>query len=131
MNDKSHACDCPADMPTQLCVRYCIGECDGPSDTTINLTPSELESELSVGVPSALAHAETVGERLKRVYPEHYTRIITEMNRQNGSEHTARQLSSPYAEWTSSDCVLHGAFLWSNSQEGRSFWAKLAERERS
>lgn len=76
-------------------------------------------------------YAETVGERLKRLYPEHYVTIITEMNRQNGPEHAARQLSCPSVGWTTSGCVLQGAFLWGNSQEGYRFWAKLAERERS
>jgi len=43
------------------------------------------------------AHAttpETVGEKLKRVYPEHYVTIITIMNKQNGSKHTVDTLSS-------------------------------------
>jgi len=68
---------------------------------------------------------ETVGDRLKRLYPEHYVRIITLMNEDAGARETARTLSStrPY--------TLSIAFVWYHTTEGWDFWAKLAERERS
>ena len=148
--------------------------------TPLASTPSELESELSAGVPSSLAkHAhtshprvvlaacklqdllrsvsrdaaesvllghittfiitdtstgpkrvtpspETVGERLKRIYPEHYVIIITEMNRINGSERTARWLGQQAI-----DGQLRRCFIWERSQQGYDFWANLAKREGS
>ncbi len=104
-----------------------------PDDKSHAATPlasaiSELESELSAGVPSSLAspHAETVGERLKRIYPEHYVIIITEMNRINGSERTARWLGQQAI-----DGQLRRCFIWERSQQGYDFWANLAKREGS
>ncbi len=96
------------------------------NDTPIASTISELESELSLGVPSSLAtpHAETVGERLKRIYPEHYVTIITEMNRVDGPERTAQILNNHNYEGT-----LRRCFIWERSQQGYDFWAILAKRE--
>jgi|SRR6267154_3298110 len=85
-------------------------------------TPSELESEPYDGVPSPLA--ETVSDYLKRVYPEYYVRIITNMNRERGPEVAARLLTSPAVP-----CGLHGAFVWSKSPEGHEFWQAVAQRE--
>jgi len=76
----------------------------------------------AAGSPSLVA--ETVEERLKRIYPEHFVRIITAMNRQNGPEHTVKMLSRK-AEKHELDHI----FLWSDTAEGRDFWAKLSERE--
>src|SRR5882672_8843649 len=98
MNDKANAatpCDCPADMPTQQCIRYCTGECDGLSDTPALATPSELESEFRDGIPSTVeTPAETVEDYLKRIYPEYYVQIITNINAERGPEMTAHLLAS-------------------------------------
>ena len=106
-----------------------------PDDKSHAATPlasaiSELESELSAGVPSSLAspHAETVGERLKRIYPEHYVRIITEATRTNGTEHTARMLGYPSSMYA---VALSAMFIWERSAEGGEFWKALAKREGS
>jgi len=126
MNDKDHVdapCDCPANMPTQQCIRYCTGECDGPSDAPANGTPSELESEFRDGVPSTV---ETVSDYLKRFYPEYYVQIITNINRERGSEVTAHLLTSKAIP-----CELHCAFIWSRSPEGHEFWKVVAQREAS
>ena len=76
--------------------------------------------------------AETVGERLKRIYPEHYVRIITEMNRVNGADRTAKVLSMSLVEYLGDHRVplLISLFIWDRTAEGRGFWAELAERER-
>jgi len=100
MNDKSHAAT--------------------PATATI----SEPKLELSAGVPSSLA--ETVGERLKRIYPEHYVHILSEANRVNGAEHTARILQYHAINYS---CVLSVMFVWERSQQGCDFWADLAQRE--
>ena len=126
MNDKAHVCDCPADMPTQQCIRYCTGECDGPSDTPAYGTPSELESEFRDGIPSAVTqpHAETFGERLKRLYPEYYVQIIINITAERGSEMAVHLLSSKAIT-----SELHCAFIWSRSPEGDAFWRAVAQRE--
>ncbi len=121
--------------------------------------PSELESELSAGVPSSLRDSstdwsedhdidwsnepppprdhyengvpvatrqrpETVGERLKRFYPEHYVTIITRMNERDGPQMTAHRLGR-----TDGGSVLDGAFRWEATPEGYEFWKALAQRE--
>ncbi len=92
--------------------------------TPLTATPSEPKPELSAGMPSSLA--ETVGERLKRIYPEHYVTIITEMNRVDGPERTARLLGRQAV-----DGQLRRCFVWERSQQGYDFWANLAKREGS
>jgi len=92
-----------------------------------NTTPSELESEFRDGIPSTVGPippAETVGERLKRVYPEYYVRIITNINAERGSRMTAHLLTSK-----AEVLELHCAFIWSRSPEGHEFWETLAQRE--
>lgn len=84
-------------------------------------TPSELESEFRNGIPSAV---ETVSDYLKRVYPEYYVQIITNMNMERGSEMTAHLLVSKAMPHE-----LLGAFIWSDSPEGYEFWEALAQRE--
>lgn len=71
---------------------------------------------------------ETVGAKLKRVYPEHYVRIITEANRVNGSEHTATTLGNNAAEYS---IALAAMFIWDRAAEGHEFWCELAEREQT
>lgn len=134
MPNATQPCDCPTNMPAQQCIRYCTGECDGPDDTPASATPSHDNAEPDDGfagavIPSALGPTpETVRQRLKRVYPEHYVRIITEANRQNGSESTATLLGYDAAEYY---CALAALFIWDRAPEGYVFWCELARREQS
>jgi len=73
-------------------------------------------------MPSVVA--ETVGERLKRLYPEYYVQIITNINAERGPEMTAHLLSSP-----AMPNELRCAFIWSRSPEGDAFWRAVAQRE--
>lgn len=89
-------------------------------------TPIASQGHTDVGksaIGSASMVAETVGERLKQVYPEHYVRIITLMNEDAGAEKTAKTLSSTRVY------PLSIAFEWSKTDEGWNFWAKLSKRE--
>ena len=90
----------------------------------------EASAQLATG--SASLVNETVGERLKRLYPEHYIHIITEMYRVNGSRRTAEVLSKTVADYLGDfrGPVLTSLFIWDRTAEGREFWARLAERER-
>src|SRR5712664_3434821 len=89
--------------------------------------PIVAQSHQDVDKPaSGSASVVTVGEHLKRLYPEHYVTIITRMNEQNGSEHTAAMLSSEAVGQE-----LEYIFLWARTTEGHAFWAKLSERERN
>src|SRR6266403_1689503 len=102
-----------------------------------NGTPSEPGGELRDGVPSTVRpHAEdyfdhvealrrqglkqdgmplveTVQDYFKRLYPEYYVQIITNINRERGSGMTARLLSSKAMPHE-----LHCAFSWHRSPEG-------------
>jgi hypothetical protein len=91
-----------------------------------NPTPSELESEFRHGIPSAVTqpHAETVSDYFKRLYPECYVQIITNMNRERGPGATASVLSS-----NALTRELHCAFIWADSPEGDAFWRCVAQRE--
>jgi len=91
-------------------------------------TPSELESEFRDGIPSAVTqpHAETVGDYFKRLYPEYYVQIITNINSERGPKMTAHLLSSKAIT-----SELHCAFIWSRSPEGHEFWKAVAQREAS
>jgi hypothetical protein len=109
--------------------------------TPANGTPSELESEFRDGIPSAVethpveclcstcagfGHAvyETVSDYFKRLYPEYYVQIITNMNRERGPSVTASVLISK-----AQSRELHCAFIWSDSPEGHAFWEAVAQRE--
>ena len=94
--------------------------------TPANPTPSELESEFRDGVPSSVSSAETISDYFKRVYPEYYVQIITNMNKERGPKVTANLLSS---KATTSD--LHDAFIWEDTPEGHEFWVAVAQREAS
>jgi len=90
-------------------------------------TPSELESEFRDGVPSVVGRIpETVSDYFKRVYPEHYVQIITNMNAERGPEPTAHLLSSK-----AMPNELSRAFWWARSPEGDAFWRAVAQREAS
>jgi len=98
-------------------------------------SPSAAQDGETVGksaTSSASLVNETVGERLKLLYPEHYIRIITEMYRVDGSRRTAEVLSKTVADYLGDfrGPVLTSLFLWDRTAEGREFWARLAERER-
>jgi len=92
--------------------------------TPANATPNKLESEFRYGIPSAVAHAETVQDYLKRLYPEYYVQIIANINSERGPNVTAHLLSSP-----AMSRELHCAFIWSDSPEGHEFWKAVAQRE--
>lgn len=102
-------------------------------DKTVASKGSEALSEPVMGnasvvaaAPAVTASQETVGERLKRIYPEYYVRIITESNRVNGSERTAKILSELHnPELPAILCM----FVWDRTLEGHKFWRQLAERE--
>src|SRR5882672_1174352 len=95
-------------------------------------TPSEPNAEPRDGIAGAIAaqavqgHAdpETVQDYFKRLYPEHYVQIITNINRERGATATAHLLSSK-----ASTLELHCAFIWASSPEGDAFWRQLAQRE--
>ena len=113
-----------------------------------NGTPSEPGGELRDGVPSTVRpHAEdyfdhvealrrqglkqdgmplveTVQDYFKRLYPEHYVQIITNINRERGPEMTAHLLSTEAFPHK-----LQCAFIWNRSPEGHKFWKALAKRE--
>ena len=72
------------------------------------------------------APPETIEQHLKRLYPEHYVKIITNSTRDGGPEHTA-QLLGYYARGIYAK-PLEVMFLWDNTPEGRAFWKALAER---
>lgn len=94
-----------------------------------SIAPVASEGHQDVGKSasgSASVVSETVGERLKRVYLEHYVRIIIEMNRTRGAEPTALALGV-----RAGNAELQCAFRWDITPEGHSFWAKLSDRERS
>ncbi len=95
------------------------------TDTSTGPKPKGAPQGVTAPLPST---SETVGERLKRIYPEHYVHIITEANRTNGAEHTARMLGYPSDMY---NIALSAMFSWERSTEGWDFWARLAERERS
>jgi|SRR6267142_4505353 len=89
-------------------------------------TPSELESEFRDGIPSTVeTPAETVEDYLKRIYPEYYVQIITNINAERGPEMTAHLLASN-ARYGNE---LTSAFIWSRSPEGDAFWRAVAQRE--
>lgn len=90
--------------------------------TPANRTPSELESELRDGIPSPLA--ETGSDYFKRVYPEYYVQIITNINAERGPTVTAQLLSSKAMPQE-----LIKAFIWSASPEGDAFWRAVAQME--
>ena len=97
--------------------------------TPADATPSELESEFRYGIPSTVGPipetpAETVGDYFKRLYPEYYVQIITNINSERGPEATAHLLSSK-----ANTRELHCAFIWANSPEGDAFWRAVAQRE--
>lgn len=103
------------------------------STTPLSEASSELESEFADGIPSSVElplrpQVETVGDKLKRLYPEHYVHIITEATRQNGPEHTARMLGYNADHY---HCALATIFLWSRTKEGCDFWIELSQREQS
>jgi len=111
MNDKSHAA-----TPTNATPDQSVSEpCDGISGP-VSGAPA-LTTKLS---------PETVADRLKRIYPEHYVRILSEATRTNGAEHTARMLEYPSNMFA---VALSAMFIWERSAEGEGFWAELAERE--
>ncbi len=89
--------------------------------TPANATPSELESEFRDGIPGAV---ETVSDYFKRVYPEYYVQIITNINHERGPEVTADLLGGRAFE-----CELRCAFIWDDSPEGHEFWRAVAQRE--
>jgi len=90
-----------------------------------NATPSEPRAEPRDGVPSAVDPIpETVSDYFKRLYPEYYVQIITNINRERGPEMTAHLLSSP-----AMPNELHCTFIWSASPEGDAFWRAVAQRE--
>ncbi len=70
---------------------------------------------------------ETVADRLKRVYPEHYVRIITNSNQELGSTHTARLLGESANKYNHH--CLAVMFTWNDSPEGSTFWVLLSNRE--
>lgn len=76
-------------------------------------------------------HAETVGERLKRIYPEHYVTIITRMNAECGPKATAMVLSASANDHVYFGATLSSVFLWDATPEGHEFWEALAKREGS
>jgi len=81
----------------------------------------------STGPSSNLAGTvETIEQHLKRLYPEHYVKIITYATRDAGPEHTA-QLLGYYARGLYSK-PLEVMFLWANTPEGYEFWRALGER---
>jgi len=84
-----------------------------------NATPSEPRTEPRDGVPSTV---ETVSDYLKRLYPEYYVQIITNINSERGPEATAHLLSSK-----ANTRELHCAFIWANSPEGDEFWRAVAQ----
>src|SRR5882762_2697795 len=86
-------------------------------------TPSELELEFRDGVPSSV---ETVQDYLKRLYPEYYVQIITNINLERGPEMTANLLSCKAMPHE-----LCCAFSWYRSPEGHEFWKAVAKREAS
>lgn len=98
--------------------------------TPANRTPSELESEFRDGIPSTVMPSalgptpETVNDYFKRIYPELYVQIITNMNRERGPSMTASVLSSK-----AFGSELHSAFIWADSPEGHEFWQAVAQRE--
>src|SRR5258707_1615722 len=80
--------------------------------TAANATPGELESEFRDCIPSDVGPipetpAETVQDYFKRLYPECYVQIITNINRERGPEATAYLLSSKAITRE-----LHCAFIW-------------------
>ena len=83
-------------------------------------TPSEPRAEPRDGVPSVVA--ETVSDYFKRLYPEYYVQIITNINSERGPEATAHLLSSK-----ANTRELHCAFIWANSPEGDEFWRAVAQ----
>jgi len=92
-----------------------------------NATPSELESEFRDGIPSSVGPIpESVSDYFKRLYPEYFVQIITNINAERGPEMTAKMLSSKAITRE-----LHCAFIWSASLEGDAFWRVVAQREAS
>lgn len=98
--------------------------------TPANRTPSELESEFRDGIPSTVMPSalgptpETVSDYFKRVYPEYYVQIITNINRERGPTVTAYLLGRHAL-----NRELHCAFIWADSPEGHDFWKAVAQRE--
>jgi len=92
--------------------------------TPANGTPSEPNAELRDGIPSVVDPGETVSDYFKRLYPEYYVQIITNINRERGPTDTAHLLSSKALT-----LELHCAFIWASSPEGDAFWRQLAQRE--
>jgi len=131
MNDKakSHAatpklhyvCRCGAEFTSRKHFTEHVGAHPELCDKAANATPSELESKLRDGVPSTV---ETASGYFKRLYPEYYVQIITNINAERGPEMTAHLLSSP-----AMPNELYCAFIWSASPEGDAFWRAVARRE--
>lgn len=115
MNDKSHAA------------------------TPANATPHESMPKPDDGITGDVdrnslhsdSHLETVGERLKRFYPEHYVTIITRMNAERGPKATAMVLSASANDHVYFGATLSSVFLWDATPEGHEFWKALAKREGS
>jgi hypothetical protein len=79
----------------------------------------------STGYEAPIEHRmpETFAERLKRLYPKHYVRILELMDKDHGPDATARMLSR-----TATGCELSRAFLWGSTHEGYKFWKALMEQ---
>ncbi len=67
---------------------------------------------------------ETVSDYFKRLYPEYYVQIITNINSERRPEMAAHLLSSKAITRE-----LHCAFIWYASPEGDAFWRAVAQRE--
>lgn len=72
--------------------------------------------------------SETIGERLRRIYPEHYDTICRYIDKCH--DDVLSQSCSRFIGGTScSTSILSYLFLWSNTPEGYAFWEELAKRE--
>jgi hypothetical protein len=75
--------------------------------------------------------SETIMQRFRRVYPDHYIRILEciradHKHNRLDVEVLARYLTSP-ADPLAAE--LGAAFFWERTEEGHAFWAELSKRE--
>lgn len=91
------------------------------------LEPVMDESGQSAGFEpvSCPPKAETNGQRLSRLYPEHYVRIITLVTEEVGGPAAAKWLS----KINDFGHTLACAFDWYDTTEGHEFWKELSKRE--
>lgn len=113
-------------------VQSLLGDYGDYTSMVITLVPSAIgpvmdESGQSAGFESVSCppKAETNGQRLSRLYPEHYVRIITIVTERVGGVAAAEWLSrnDHYGQ------SLAGAFPWYDTTEGFWFWKELSKRE--